>query len=44
MNFEQVKAKILFDIIHTYTKSIHDTDALEQMKQPTRELFKSLIE
>ena len=42
MQFEQVKAKILFDILNTYQKSIYDTQAVNEMKLPTHFLFKQL--
>ena len=42
MQFEQVKAKILFEILNTYQKSIYDTQAVNEMKLPTHFLFKQL--
>ena len=44
MQFEQIKAKILFDILNTYQKSIYDTQAVNEMKLPTHFLFKQLCD
>jgi hypothetical protein len=43
-NFERVKAKVLFDILHTYQKTIYDASSLNDMKLPTHVLFKQLAE
>jgi hypothetical protein len=43
-NFEHVKAKVLFDILHTYQKSIYDASSVNDMKLPTHVHFKQLAE
>ena len=44
MNFEQLKCKLIFDIVPTFSKAIYDTVSIDEMKVPSKVLFKKIYD
>jgi hypothetical protein len=43
-NFDKVKAKIIFDIWHTYHKTLHDSSSVKEITYPTHLLFQQIAD